>query len=122
MNKQQFINEINGLPTSIAASKRAKYEAALEHATNTIPQLLAALNLKITRGGSNSSTKHGVSRIYLEPINSETHDSRHSNYTVAAVYEWETKSAGFFKPITANRMIDFLQELERDIQNKTATV
>lgn len=101
MNPQEIIKTINSLYIKSASDAyTAKTNQHIADAAATLAPLMASKGLKITKGRSTPSTQKSFQRIYLEPIDSTTHDSRHKAYNVIAVWEWQTQDKYGYHPIS----------------------
>jgi hypothetical protein len=90
-----------------------KTNIAIADTAKAIAPILERKGLRITRGSAGKGKNNGFTRIYLETLENTTHDPRAKNYndTVIRVWEWKTKSAGYFTPLTSKKVVKFLNEL-----------
>lgn len=112
MNTQDIIKTIKSLTIkSAGAAYTSKTNDAIAAAAATLAPLLASKNLKISKGSSSPTTQRSYQRIYLEPIDSTTHDSRHAAYKVIATWEWQTQDKYGYHPISQLQIRQLVGEL-----------
>lgn len=117
MNTQDIIKTINSLTIKSAGDAyTATTNAAIAAAAATLAPLLASKGLKISKGSSNPTTQKSYQRIYLEPINSTTHDSRHAAYNVIATWEWQTQDKYGYHPISQLQIRQLCNALVKKVE------
>lgn len=114
MTAQQIINVIKQLPTSYPSDKTAqRAELKIKSTAEFIAPILAERGLQISKGSSSPSSRRSYARIYLERVGNTSHDSRHAEYqaNVLAAWEWEVKSADWFKPMSCKAICELCDNL-----------
>ena len=121
MNAQQITSEINKLKIKGAGDAyTAKTNAIIADAAATLANIFAQKNLCIVKGSSSPNTKDSFQRIYLEPTTNTTHDSRHKDYNVIAVWEWQTADKYGYHPISQLQIRQLCAALIKRAEKYTA--
>ena len=109
--ENEVIAAIGRLPISHAATRNHETEERIATTAAMIVASLVKKGLRVSAGSTSPSKSKSYARIYLEPVDSTTHDSRHDDYSVLRYWEWQTRKGGRFKPISHREVRRFCDEL-----------
>jgi hypothetical protein len=116
MKTQEIINIITNLPIVTGhETLNNRVETKIRETAAIIAPILTGKKLRLTNGSTSPSSQRSYARIYLEPINNKSHDSRHKGFSVLRTWEWQTHSKYGPRPISGKRIITFCEQLIHEL-------